>query len=49
MIKDALLEIGSEELPAAYIEPALFQLLESIKKSLEQNQLEQRRFYVCCR
>ena len=39
MIKDALLEIGSEELPASYVEPALAQLLESIKKSLEQNQL----------
>ncbi|MCB4791631.1 MAG: glycine--tRNA ligase subunit beta [Elusimicrobia bacterium] len=39
MTKDALLEIGTEEIPASYIEPAMEQLGETIKKSLELHQL----------
>lgn len=37
---DLLVEIGTEEIPASYIEPALQQIEDSIKKAFEKNRLE---------
>jgi glycyl-tRNA synthetase beta chain len=37
--KDFLFEIGVEELPASYIQPALEQLVSSMRKSLEEKKL----------